>query len=255
MKSLSRFILFFVSFTTLAAGARQSDECQIDFAADLRIDQTSLTFTPSDGQTITLDEKNRLIIDGEVQQLSPEQQQLIDAYAEEIRFAVPEVVELIQEATDIGVEAALLVLSNLFVLADDDEAFKAGIQRVETGLKSLQKEVLADYQLDHIANRDEEIEQKAEAIAHRAVTTLLPEVASMAIKTLLSNGESLKEFQAQTENLEEMIEQHVETRAESLEPRAQRLCERVRHLDAIETELTRRGITEVDFFSSDKVRF
>ncbi len=252
---MKSFILIPAMLLAFSASPDAFKSCDFKFSGDLEVDEQYLTFTYPDATTpnqIRIDQKNRLFIDDKEQRLKPEQEALVAAYAGDIRQAIPEVVELILEATDIGIEATLLALSNLFtgpgVAALN---FEENLNNVETALNALQRDVMSNFQDNHFTStefQDEYIQHRIEEIGAQAVATVLPEVAGMAVKAMFMSPQALTEFKERAEELEPMIEQRIEKRTEQLRPKAVNLCNTARHLDDLERDLKRSGIKGIEFF-------
>jgi len=211
------------------------------------ITNASLSFVKESGNKITIDRDNRLFINGNEKALDNRQQQLIDDYADGVRDLVPEVIAIVIEGVNLGVEAATLALGMLLGENDPD------IVQFSMKLNELADTITMKLDANNFNSKsleetfDKEFEGRVEAIVEEAITELTPRLVAKALTAAMSGDEGeMSDLEQRAEYLEGEIENYVEPRAEALEARAEKLCQSVDTLDALEGKMVDSGLDMMD---------
>jgi hypothetical protein len=235
-------LAFAVSLVAISGFAHQTD-CDYDVQGEFAFHSGDLRFFNEDNDRIVqINRDNQLYIDGNPQHLDANQQQLVSDYADQVRELVPLVFDLIVEGSEIGIEAATLALTTLFDGEDVDD--------LTDSLDDIRSELVDKIDPEHFSTQnfdDEDLEDQIEQTVKSALATLLPEVAAMAIRSVLAGDGEISQLEERAEKLEGLIEQRVEARADELEHKADSLCERLQDMDKLEDLLAEHDLGRIDF--------
>lgn len=211
------------------AGSRQCN-----FESDYKFSQQGRTLVFSKdampGKRIFIQD-GRLIIDGKELTLSSEDKSRVSEFESEMRLLVPQMKYVTGEAIDIAFSALIEVSHAL-----NGEQNNPTVIKLRNAQVSLRNSLNKDPAL--IINGD--IDEK---IIEPIVTDFVPDVVGAAVKQALSlafSGDEAKAkaFEKRMDNMGKEIETKVEARAKKLEPLADAMCDRVRHMDKIESAIT-----------------
>ena len=237
-------LLSLCAFAALSTSAHQ--QCDFGLEGELEYNEGEITFLTQSGEIkVRIDQQNVLYLEGDRQSLDSEQQKLVSAYAAQIRETIPLVFEIIVEASEIGLQAATMALEVLFEGEDFDGLSK--------DLAEIREDLEQKIDATHFSTRqfeDSELEERIEATVSKAVATVMPEIAAMAIRAAFSDEGGLAGIEARADKLELLIEQKVEARADALEVRAEGLCKVMEKLDALEEKLAQHKLPEIDFIDA-----
>ena len=235
-----------LSLFAIAGFAHQTD-CDYEVEGEFAFDSGDLHFfNEADDRVVQISRGNQLYIDGNLQSLNVDQQLLVNEYADQVRELVPLVFDLIVEGSEIGVEAATLALTTLFEGED--------VESLTNSLKDIRSDLMDKIDPEHFSTHDfddEDLEDQIEATVKNAIATLLPEVAAMAIRSVLAGDGELSQLEERAEKLEGLIEQRVEDRVDGLEKKAELLCERLERMDALELLLAKHDLERIDFIEEE----
>lgn len=227
------------------------DSCSFSFDHDLSVMDNAITISNSSTDKIYIDSSNQLYINDIAQPLSSEQQQMVDAYANNIRLLIPEVISIATEGVGLGIDAASLAMGTLFGEGDPD--YLEFTQRIqELGDKILMR--LDANQFDSKALEqafDKEFEAEIEAFAEDTVNQLMPRLMAKAMAAAMSNDASAGDFEMRADRIEHEVTAFIEPRAEALEARAEELCEIIVTLDGIEAQMVETGLSKMDLIRAD----
>ncbi len=231
-----------VSLFAIHGLAHQTD-CDYNVQGEFAFDSGDLRFFSDDNdRVVQIDRNNQLYIDGSQYTLNAKQQRLVSDYADQVRELVPLVFDLIVEGSEIGIEAATLALTTLFEGED--------VQGLTESLDGIRSELVGKIDPEHFSTHnfdDEDLEKQIEDTVKSALATLLPEIAAMAVRSVLAGDGEISQLEERAELLEELIEERVEARADELEIKADSLCERLEHMDKLEEMLAEHDLARINF--------
>lgn len=221
--------------TALACGAAFADvkidgRCEIDSPYQLTLNERSLILTRQDGEPKAIVmRQGRLFVDDRWVELSAQDSSRLAEFERGARAAMPETQAIAREAADIALVALGEVAAKLGNHPDRTRAKVAQArERLDAGLRGaigptrFSGERLGDGIADAIGE---------------ALPVVIGDLVGGAVSAALSgDSQRLQEL----ENLDAQIEAAVKPRANSLGRRADRLCERMRGLDALENALSYR---------------
>lgn len=210
----------------------ESHQCNFESDYDFSQQGRTLIFSKdtAPGKRIMIQD-GRMVIDGNELKLSSEDKFRVSEFENEMRLLVPQVQYVTGEAIDIAFSALIEVSRALNGEQNNPTVVK--LQNAQLALRnSLDKNPTL------IINDD--IDEK---IIEPIVTDFVPDVVGAAVKQALSlafSGDEAKAraFEKRMDNMGKEIETKVEARAKKLEPLADAMCDRVRHMDKIEGAIT-----------------
>ena len=250
MKNL--FIGTLVSLSLLSnVSLAHDDGCSFDFDHDLSVIDNAITISSDDTIKVHIDSSNQLYINDVAQSLSSEQQELVDAYADNIRLLIPEITSIAVEGVGLGIDAASLALGTL--LGEGDPDFLEFTQKIQDlGDKILERIDPDNFDSKELERAfDEDFEKEIESFVEQTVNELTPRLMAKVMTAALTDGGNVSDLEMRAESLEHDIEAMVEPRAEALEQRAEELCVVIQELDNIETQLVESGLDKMDLIKAD----
>lgn len=224
---VAALLLLFASTAASATNVNIDADCDVSSDYDFALTKKSVILTRdnSSPQTVLM-RQGRLFIDDEWVQVSDADRKRLIAYERDARATMP-------LAQQIGRDAAEIAFTALGEVA---KGFSSDPDRTEARLERARTEL--DRQLtDSISATHFNGEDLGEGIG-KAVGSVIPMVIGDIV-----GGALRAAFSGDTERLERMddmdsqIEAIVEPRAKALERNAQRLCRRMRSLDALDNAL------------------
>lgn len=215
--------------------------CQVEFSSDVSIDSDAITVSAVSGESLRIDAKNSLTVNGASQTLDAEQQALVDAFAGQVRTTIPEVVAIALE----GVEIALTAVSEVFyslLEQSPPSALLESIDRIEAAVAermSVNGDAISVVggEIDGFDRTMAELEPQIEQAVKSAVGDIV-----VAIGESVREGDAdimalLMDFAKKAEHFERDIEAEVMKKAQRLERRAEGLCDEVYALQAVESRM------------------
>ena len=227
------------------------DACSFSFDHDLSVINNDITISQTNSNKVFIDFNNQLFINDQIQALTPEQQRLVDDYADNIRLLIPEVTAIAVEGVSLGIDAASLALGTL--LGEGDPDYLEFVQNVQ----DLGDKIVAKLDANNFDSRElerafeEDFEREIETFVEQTINDLTPRLMAKVMTAALTDGGGMSDFEMRAENLEADIEAFVEPRAQLLEQRAEELCAIVQTLDTIETDLVNSGLEKMDLIKAD----
>jgi len=237
----------------LATGVQAHDRNDGHFSrGDCSIDlNNGVTVTPeyikvfNDQKTLyRIHKDGSMTVDGQAVNLSAAQQQISASYGQGIRDSVPEAIEIAYSAMEMASKGATTALGTLFGENSDIE------QQVTVIIDKAKAEIEANFErseseftigpngFDDIDSAfDEEFEKEIEKIAMNSmgsIFTLLGQVMSEG------NGDFEQRMEAFGEKMEKMgeeLEVALEAETEQIEEQADQLCQQLKMVDDLETQL------------------
>lgn len=233
-------LLVSVCATVLSA---HSEECDYEIQGDLEYDRGDMRFYHDNEKTVLrIDTNNQLYIDGHQQNLSDEQQELVNEYAQAVREMIPLFFGLVVDAGAIGVEVATLAVNTLFEGED--------IEGLTDTLAEIKTEFVDQLDPEHFSTRDfdgDELESLIENTVEQAMVVMLPELAAMAVTSVFSSESDPSQFEGRLKKLEHLIETRAQAEFEVLEARFEGLCKRLEKMDGVERRLAEHNLSQFDF--------
>lgn len=232
-----------------------SDECSIDVNYGVVVEADNIRFINNDETYVQINNSQQLFVEGKLVDLTERQQALVAEYSEQINKQVPEVVTLAEDAVEIAFQAVSHVVIGL---SGDNEKSKARVDSIFTKINSeVEKRFnekdgsyfIAEQDFDEFDKfMEEELEDEIEELITDSVGDILIAVGSAMNSEEGSFEENMEAFGERMENMGSDIEKAVEGRAEELGKQAEKLCNNLKSLDLLETELTN-SIDELDGFN------
>lgn len=229
------------------AQAHTNEICNYQTDYNLTVKDSNITFDDESGQEITINQENRLFVNGVEQSLDSTQKQLVNNYANGVRGLISEVTTIAVEGVNLGVEAASLALGSL--LGEGEPEFQKFSGRIKSIASSVTEKIdsqnFSSKALEQTFNED--FEREIETVVEEAVLELTPVLmAKLVTAAITGNEEGISNIEARTSALEQEIESFVEPKAEALKARAEELCDSVKELNGMETKMVSSGLEMMD---------
>lgn len=235
MPSRPLFRLAAVAATTLACGAAFANVkidggCEIDSPYQLTLNERSLILTRQDGAPKALVmRQGRLFVDDRWVELSAQDSRRLADFERGARAAMPEAQGIAREAADIALVALGEVAAKLGNHPDRTQAKVAQARKqLDAGLR------------DAIGPTHFSGKRLGDSIGKavgEAVPLVIGDLVGGAVSAALSGDTQRFE---RLDNLDAQVEAAVQPRADVLERRSERLCQRMRELDTVEDALSYR---------------
>lgn len=235
MKTKITIILTMLLSTTAIANEKNSS-CNVNLTNSVKVTPTFIQILDNDKPLYKITSDSKLYAQGQLVHLNREQQEIIKEYRELIQELAPEIAHLISQGLDIAKEAMNTVFTELF---GDDEQFKpridAIIKKFEQRISPMINDAKGEYFLSsELSNQDtdslaKEIEKEVENIVMESSGHILMFIGKM----LLKGEEGIK-------GLEEKMDAFGESmnlRGHNLEKSAEGMCDKMKALDQLETEM------------------
>ncbi|MGZ9897647.1 YggN family protein [Shewanella gaetbuli] len=240
--AISTAILAFSSLTpAMAKLSLEDDRCNFTLNYDVTVEPKSLKVSDKGEEKYRV-ELGQLFVEGESIQLNTQQQQILTEYSDEVSKQVPEVIELVGEAVTMATQAVNMALTPL--LGDSAgskiDELMAGIQkRVDSmAYQHGDQFFLGSTETSLEETFNEEFEQEMEDIISSSIGSLM---MSMGSEIMSSEGGSFEEkmnaFASKMENVGNDIEQQMESKAQVLESRANKVCDDFERLVVLESKV------------------
>jgi hypothetical protein len=242
--TLSYLCLAGIAASAHVDGARDVfSSCQVEFSSDVSISSDVITVSTESGDSLRIDSMNALYVNGDNQSLNPEQQAVVDAYADQVRTTIPEIVAIALE----GVEIALTAVSEVFYSLLEQSpppALLDSIDRIEEAVAE-RMSVNGDTinvkggEINGLEKTMAELEPQIEQAVKTAVGDIVVSIGESVRDGEAGIMDSLLGFAKKAEQFERDIEEEVTKKAQKLERRAEGLCDEVYALQAVESRMHR----------------
>lgn len=235
MPSLPLFRLAAAVATLAACGAAGAEvkidgRCEIDSPYQLTLNQRSLILTRQDGEPKALVmRQGRLFVDDRWVELSAQDSQRLAEFERGTRAAMPETQAIAREAADIALVALGEVAAKL---GNHPDRTQAKVAQARKQLDASLRDAIGPTRFSGKLLGD----GIGKAVGE-AVPLVIGDLVGGAVSAALSGD--VKRFE-QLDNLDAQIEAAVQPRADALERRGDRLCQRMLELDALENALSYR---------------
>jgi hypothetical protein len=233
----------FASFLMLTAGsAAAHSACNMELAAGLRITDKSIEFYKDDKQAYKILEDKYLVVKGSTLKLSQPQQDVVANYAASIRAAVPEVHGMAVDGIDLAIEAITITFDSLLgeknqisaQLATELSNLKSDVNRYFSSGDAITFNHGSDGIPDFLGKH---FETRVERIVETSVQNSIGSIMIAMGKEVLASGGNMEAFEARMNKFGEQMEAQMNSKAELLEARGEKLCGSMRAVDAGEEQL------------------
>lgn len=231
------------SFLMLVAGsAAAHSACNMELAAGLRITDKSIEFYKDDKQVYKITNDQTLVVKGHALRLNPSQEDLVASYAASIRAAVPEVRGMAIEGIDLAIEAISITFDGLL---GENNQISAQLTTELINVKSDVNRYFSSGDAITFNHSNDEVpeflgkhfETRVERIVETAVQDSIGSIMLAMGKEILASGGNMEAFEARMNKFGEQMDVQMNAKAELLEARGEKLCERMRMVDAGEEQL------------------
>ncbi|MFT5705654.1 MAG: hypothetical protein ACI8SK_001614 [Shewanella sp.] len=217
------------------------DKCEVTLNYDVAVEPKMLTVTEGDTEVYRI-EVDQLFVEGKLVSLNKAQKKLLIQYSDEVSTQVPEVIGLVHDAVGIASSAASMALTPLLgdaAGAKLDEMMDGLEQRIDkVAYQNGDKFYLGATQSSLEDTFGDEFEQELEQLVKNSIGSMMINLGS---QMLSGDGESFEQnmeaFAIKMENVGQDIELQMESQAENLEARANKMCERFMYLVELEDKL------------------
>lgn len=230
LKAVSLSVLLAMSATTAMA---HSNSCDIDMKYDININGSDISLSEDEKVQVRIDSSNNLYLDGEHQDLTGRQKELLAAYAGDVREFLPVVNEIAVDATTLALEAVSDVSETLLVNSPDAaDKIQARVQEIAEGLRShVSQSHLYSQKLEAYIE-DSEFEEELESLIREVVADMVQGNIGTVIAAAMRGDEAeVKAFEEKMEKFGRDMEEKYERKAEEIELKAEKLCELVEEMD------------------------
>jgi len=240
-----------VSMTTLSVNAHDN-ECNFSLDYNININNDTIRFANDKNKTIVFS-SDQIEINGKKLVLTAEQKEKSREFQQRTRAIVPKIAEVAIEGAEIGVKAATLAVTALF--GENQDVHKDLIQpieRISDKIKANINEKMIN--VETLENSfDNEFEQEIESLVAKAMSKYSGKILGQIMGSIFSgDDEEIKDFEFRMENLEHDIETYVESQAEGLEHKAEKLCDDMDLLAELDKKLIEiKGYPKSGIISSD----
>ena len=240
----------FVSTFAMSSGALAHDnnhnECNLNLDNGVTVTPDFLKVFDGDKELYVIERDGSMTVDGKVVSLSADDQKVSAAYANGIRKAVPEAVEIATNAMEMATKGVNTALTALF---GDNSEIEHQVNRViERAQEVIDENInhangeytIAPHSFDNLEQAfDEEFEREIEKVAMNSmgnVFTLLGQAMNEGEGTFEQRMEA---FGERMEKMGEDLEATMEAQAEQMEAQAEQLCMELKDIDELESQLQR----------------
>ncbi|HMB57558.1 MAG TPA: DUF2884 family protein [Arenimonas sp.] len=229
----------------LAAGVAQAGDrthisthsCNVDSRYSLSTYRSAFVLSRDKGGTparITIG-GGKLFIDGREAELSADDRQRVGQFEGELRQLMPQVQKVTSEAIDIAFTALVEVARGMSGSPD------ATVAKLEKSHMQALKEINSRPSI--LFSRDDHADAVGKII-QPILSDYVPEITgsavTLAMKAVFASDAERKAIEARMDKMSNELDTRVNARAEALEPLADAMCDRMRHMDQIDNAITYR---------------
>lgn len=218
-----------------------TDSCDVDLNAGFSIKNNVITMTKHDKAIYKIVDGRTLIINSETIALNAAQQEAVSQYAAEIKALIPEVKGIATDAIELASEGVSIAFDEL--LGEDN---KVG-NDLSSELYSLKQELDERFDVNNFTIEEdgtvqgdflsEDFEQRIESIVEKTVENSMGTLLIAVGQELLLAGGDMDAFEHKMEKFGEQIEYEMESRANVIEQRGEKLCYSIEKIDLLEEKL------------------
>jgi hypothetical protein len=238
-------IISIIGLLSLPLLAHQS--CDIELSAGLEIKPASITFfeqsSGSENSKLalyTIQDSKSLSIRGEKILLTHEQLTLINAYDLHIRQLVPKVKNIAIEGVDIAIDGVSIIFNSL--LGEDNTVGQDLIteltklrQQIDVNLSDEHDIIIGVDGLESDDLLGEDFEQRIESAVEKAVMGSMGSLLVALGKQMINDDD--QGFENKIDTFSQTLEREMESRANIIEDKVEKLCSDFVKLEMIETQL------------------
>jgi hypothetical protein len=235
--------LFLASLLVLSTQQALAQNCDVEFVGDLQLENKTITITTNDHNTVFIDAKQQLWVDGQEVVLTAKNQRLVEDYYAGFYHVAPQVADITRDALDL----AGVAINEVFVelLGSDNDL----VEETSLKLSELGEQVHANFyakdgeirfksaDFDQGDFFNPQWEAEFEAAIEQLVEKSIGKIMLAVGAELMFGDGDFDAFEAKMEHFGDDIEQRVESRANLLEDRADALCYSIVGIDRIETPM------------------
>lgn len=224
----------FVSPYSQAANISVDNHCDLELNNELTITPQHILIKNEDETLIDIYKDSMVFVRGDLIELDAKQQKLVKAYSESLRTAIPEIGEIAIDAVEIafqGIQAAFGHMPENSNLSTKFDEIKEQIKdKYENGDGHYS---FSDGEFNHLADGDG-IDESVEDLMEEMIPSLIGGLISNIGNSIASGESSFSDL----DNLDDRIEHEIESRADEIEIKADKFCEKLKRVDQMEDELT-----------------
>jgi len=225
--------LVMVASQTHAHNLSFDNHCDLSLNNELTITPQHILISQDDKTLIDIYKDEQIFLRGEQLDLSPEQQKLVTQYAQTLRNAVPDVVEIATEAVDVAFEGVNAGLGSMINMEENRQHFDQIKQRIAEkydGNNGHYRFSDGNFSTDIDGTGiDEAVDELVEDMLPKIIGSVLAQVG-----TSMAQGDM--DF-SQFDNLDQRIDLAIDERAHALEKKADAFCRKLKAADEIEETL------------------
>jgi len=235
-----------LSTSAMANDNDNNQSCHINLTQNVKVTPAFVQVLDGDKSLYKITDDSKLYAQGELIHLNSEQQAIVDEYRQLVQELAPKVAHIISEGLDIAKDAVGTVFTELF--GDDAELkskVEAIVKKFEQRIAPMMNEAKGEYFLSkELANQDtDELSKEIEHDVEELISESSGHLMVLIGKMLLKGEDGMKDLEQKMEAFGESME----FRGNDLEKDAEMLCDQMKQLDALETEMQSK-IPEISHF-------
>jgi flavodoxin len=225
-------------------GGNFNNDCSIDLHNGVTVTPEFVKVFDRNDTLFLINKDGSMTIDGKSVTLSNSEQQISAQYANGIRKAVPQAVDIAVEAMDMATTGVTTAFSALF--GENSEIEYKVTQVIERAREQIEENInhdgnkytIAPNSFDNLENAfDEDFEKEIEKVAMSSMGSIFS-----LLGEAMTNGngdfeQRMEAFGDKMEKMGESLEQSLEAQGEKLEEQAEALCMQLKEVDKLETQL------------------
>lgn len=228
-----------LSTSAMANESADKHSCNINLDKNVRVTPAFIQVLDGDKSLYKITDNSKLYAQGKLIHLNSEQQAIIKEYRELIQEIAPKVANLVTQGLDIAKEAVATVFTELF---GDDVEFQnkveAIVNKFEQRIAPMMNESTGEYFLsqEYVNQDSDELSAEIENDVKELMSESSGHLMMLIGKMLLTGEDGMKEFEQKMESFGDSME----LRGSKLEKDAEMMCDQMKQLDALETEMQKK---------------
>lgn len=220
------------------------NECSLDLHNGVTVTPKFVKVFDKHDTLFRIEKDGSMSVDGKSVSLTAEQQQISADYAEGIRDAVPQAVEVAVEAMEMATVGVNTAFTALFGENSDIE-YKVS-QIIERAKDEINENInhsgdeytIAPNSFDNLENAfDEDFEKEIEKVAMNSMGSIFSLLGEAMSEGSGDFEQRMEAFGEKMEKMGDNLEQTMEAQGEKLEEQAEALCMQLKEVDKLETQL------------------
>lgn len=226
-----------VTALCLPLAAHNNEVCEYGLDYNININSNTIMFSNEQTNTVEFSDSS-ITVDGKKLELNTEQRGYSRQFQQGTRQVVPKIADIAIEGAEIGLKAATLAVTALF--GDDQAVHKdliLPIERISDKIKAnVNDKMINAHTIE--TSFDQELEQEIEGLVAKALSKYSGKILGQVLSSVFSgDNEEMKDFEFRMENLEHDIETYVDSQANALEAKAEKICEDIKLLSELDQKL------------------